>query len=47
MLGKAHEAGIEGGSIGAAPVRSALTVMSLEEEIDWEHFRSFGDMFRS
>ena len=44
MAGKAHEVGMEGGSIGAEPVCLALTVMPSKEETDWEHFRYFGDI---
>ena len=42
---KAHEVATRGGSIGAALVRSVFIVMLSEEERDWEHFCSFGDIF--
>ena len=45
MPGKAHEIGTKGDSVGGVPVCSALTVMSSEQEIDWEHFHSFDNMF--
>ena len=44
-LGKVHKIGMRGGSVGVLPVRSALTVMSSEEEADWEHFCSFSNVF--
>ena len=45
MLRKTHEVAMGGGSIGVALVCLALILMSLDEETDWEHFRSFGNMF--
>ena len=43
--GEAHEVATGGGSVGTALVVSVFTVMSLEDEADWEHFRSLGNMF--
>ena len=45
MPRKAHKVATEGGSYCTVLVRSVLTVMSSEEEVDWEHFGSFGNMF--
>ena len=45
MLGKAHKVAMGEGSVGTMLVHSALTVMSSEEETDWEHFCSFSDVF--
>ena len=45
MPEKAHKVATGGGRVGAILLYSVLTVMSSEEETDWEHFRSFDDMF--
>ena len=41
MPKKTHEVGTGGGRIGATPVCSMLTMMSSEEETNWEHLYEF------